>query len=79
MYMHIRRAKGISPSLLPYSGLSLTVTRKGPTNSFEIERVRDGERNLERNQWKGTEKIVRDREKFELERINCSKFAINIV
>ena len=34
---------------------------------FAIERVRDRERKLGWNQWKGTEKIVRDREKFEIE------------
>ena len=50
-----------------YSGLSLSRTRKGPSNSFEIERVRDRERKLGWNQWKGTEKIVSDREKFEIE------------
>ena len=46
---------------------SLSRTRKGPRNLFEIERVRDRERKLGWNQWKGTEKIVRDREKFEIE------------
>ena len=48
-------------------GLSLSRTRKGPRNLFEIERVRDREIKLGWNQWKGTEKIVRDREKFEIE------------
>ena len=31
------------------------------------ERIRDRERKIGWNQWKGTEKIVRDREKFEIE------------
>ena len=52
---------------LNYSRLSLSRTRKGPRNLFEIERVRDRERKLGWNQWKGTEKIVRDREKFDIE------------
>ena len=47
--------------------LSLSQTRKGPRNLFEIQRVGDRERKLDWNQWKGTEKIVRDREKFEIE------------
>ena len=47
--------------------LSLSRTRKGPRNLFEIERVRDRERKLGWDQWKGTEKIVRDREKCEIE------------
>ena len=50
-----------------YSELSLSRTRKGSRNLFEIERVRDRERKLGWNQWKGTDKIVRDREKFEIE------------
>ena len=32
---------------------SLTLTRKGPMNLFEIERVQDRERKLGWNQWKG--------------------------
>ena len=52
---------------MKYSGLSLSRTRKGPRNLFEIERVGDRERKLGWNQWKGSEKIVRYREKFEIE------------
>ena len=36
-------------------------------NLFERERVRDRERTLGWNQWEGTEKIVRYREKVEIE------------
>ena len=50
-----------------YSGLSLSQTSKGPRNLCEIERVQDRERKLGWNQWKGTQKIVRDREKIEIE------------
>ena len=49
--------------ILSYSGLSLSRTRKGQMNLFEIERK------LGWNQWKGTEKIVPDREKFQIEGI----------
>ena len=52
-----------------YSWLSLSRTHKGPDNLFEIERVRDKERNLGCSLQKGTETLVRDREKFEIEGI----------
>ena len=50
-----------------YSWLSLSRTRKGPENSFDIERVRDRERKIGYSLHKGTETLVRDREKFEIE------------
>ena len=46
---------------------SLSRTRKGPENLFEIERVRDRERKIGYRLHKGTETLVRDREKFEIE------------
>ena len=39
---------------------------------FEIERVRDRERKVAYSLHKGTETLVRDRERFEIERVNCS-------
>ena len=53
-----------------YSRLSLSRTLKGPENLFEIERVRDGERKIGYSLHKGTENLVRDREKFEIEAVN---------
>ena len=50
-----------------YSWLSLSRTRKGPENLFEIERVRDRERKIGYSLHKGTETLVRDRERFEIE------------
>ena len=50
-----------------YSSLSLSRTRKGPENLFEIERVRDRERKIGFSLHKGTETLVRDRERFEIE------------
>ena len=61
LFMHIE----LRDNLL--RGLSLPRTRKGPRNLFEIERVRDRESKLSWNQWKGTEKIDRDRGKSEIE------------
>ena len=43
------------------------ITRKRPDNLFEIERVRDRERKLGYSLHKGTETLVRDRERFEIE------------
>ena len=53
--------------LCTYSWLSLSRTRKGPENLFEIERVRDRERKIGYILHKGTETLVRDRERFEIE------------
>ena len=39
---------------------------------FEIERVRDTERKIGYSLHKGTETLVRHRERFEIERVNCS-------
>ena len=50
-----------------YSWLSLSRTRKGPKNLFEIERVRDWERKIGYSLHKGTETLVREREKFKIE------------
>ena len=50
-----------------YSWLSLSRTRKGPANLFEIERVRDRERKIGYSLHKGTETLVRDRDRFEIE------------
>ena len=52
---------------LDYSGLSLSPTRKRPDNLFEIERVRDRERKIGYILHKGTETLIRDRERFEIE------------
>ena len=52
-----------------YSWLSLSRTRKGPENLFEIERVRDRERKIDYSLHKGTETLVRDRERFEIESV----------
>ena len=49
------------------SWLSPSRTRKGLTNLFEIERVRDRERKIGYSLHKGTETLIRDREKFEIE------------
>ena len=62
--------KILSDSLMfikKYSGLSLSRTRKGPANLFEIERVRDRERKIGYNLHKGIETLVRHRERFEIE------------
>ena len=50
-----------------YSCHSLSRTRKGPENLFEIGRVRDRERKIGYSLYKGTETLVRDRERFEIE------------
>ena len=50
-----------------YSWLSLSRTRKGPENLFEIERVRDRERKIGYSLHKGIDTLVRDRERFEIE------------
>ena len=50
-----------------YSWLSLSRTRKGPDNLLEIERVRDRERKIGYSLHKGTETLVPDRERFEIE------------
>ena len=50
-----------------YSWLSLPRTRKGPANLFEIERVWDRERKIGYSLHKGTETLVRHRERFEIE------------
>ena len=39
----------------------------GPENLFEIARVRDRERKIGYSLHKGTETLVRDRERFEIE------------
>ena len=52
---------------------SLSRTRKGPENLFEIERVRDRERNIGYRLLKGTETLVRDRERFEIEGVRDRK------
>ena len=49
-----------------YSWLSLSRTRKGPENLFEIERVRDRERKIGYSLHKGTKTLVPDRENFEI-------------
>ena len=51
------------------SELSLSWTRKGPENLFEVERVRDRERKIGYSLHKGTENLVRDRERFEIESV----------
>ena len=50
-----------------YTVDSLSRTRKRPENLFEIERVRDRERKIGNSLHKGTETLVRDRERFEIE------------
>ena len=50
-----------------YSWLSLSRTRKGAENLFGIERVRDRERKIGYSLHKGTETLVRDRKRFEIE------------
>ena len=40
---------------------------KGPENLFEVERVRDRERKIGYSLHKGTETLVRDRERFDIE------------
>ena len=50
-----------------YSWLSLSRTRKGPETLFDKERVWDRERKIGYNLHKGTETLVRDRERFEIE------------
>ena len=48
--------------------LTLSIrTRKGLEIMFEIEKVRDGERKIGYNLQKGTETLVRDRERFKIE------------
>ena len=54
-------------SLCKYSWLSLSRTRKGLENLFEIERVWDRERKIDYSLHRRTETSVRDREKFEIE------------
>ena len=53
-------------SYYKYSWLSLSQTRKGPDNLFEIARVRDRERKIGYSLHKGTETLGRDRERFEI-------------
>ena len=55
------------PNKFVYSWLSLSRTRKGLENLFEMERVRDRERKIGYSLHKGTETLVRDREKFKIE------------
>ena len=50
-----------------YSWLSLSRTRKGTYNLFEIDRVPDRERKIGYNLHRGTETLARDKEKFEIE------------
>ena len=50
-----------------YSWLSQSRSHKGPENLFEIERNRDSERKIGYCLHKGTETLVRDRERFEIE------------
>ena len=50
-----------------YSRLSLSRTRKGLENLFEIERVRDRKRKIGYSLHKGIKTLVRDRERFEIE------------
>ena len=52
---------------MKYSWLSLSRTRKGPENLFEIEGVRDRERKIGCSLHKGTQNLVRDRERFEID------------
>ena len=52
-----------------FSWLSLSRTRKGLENLLEIERVRDRERKIGYGLLKGTETLVQDIEKFEIEGI----------
>ena len=54
-------------TFIHYSWLSLSRTRKGPENLFEIERVRDRERKRGYSLHKGTKTLVRHRERFEIE------------
>ena len=49
------------------SWLFLSRTCKGPENLYEIERVRDRERKIGYSLHKGTETLVRDRKRFEIE------------
>ena len=58
---HQKIARGV------YSRLSLSRTCKGLGNLFEIESVRDREIKIGYSLDKGTETLVRDREKFEIE------------
>ena len=53
---------------------TLSISNSQGTNEF----VRDRERKLGWNQWKGTEKIDRDREKFEIERVHYTLIATAI-
>ena len=57
----------VNISQLQYSWLSLSRTRKGLYNLLEIERARDREREIGYSLHKGTETLVQDREKFEIE------------
>ena len=66
-YLIIKFCANLSILYLIYSWLSLSRTRKGPENLFEIERVRDRERKIGYSLHKGTETLVRDRERFEIE------------
>ena len=58
---------GFSVFNTKYSWLSLPWNRKGPNNLFKIERVRDRERIIGYSPHRGTEILVRDREKFDIE------------
>ena len=61
-----------------YSWLSLSRTRKGPENLVEIERVRDRERKIGYSLHKGTETLVRDRERFKIEGVRDRESQLNI-
>ena len=50
-----------------YTVDSLSQTRKGLENLFEIERVRDRERKIGQSLHEGEKTLIRDREKFEIE------------
>ena len=72
-YKMSKASGNIKPHTMPmknisqYSWPSLSRTRKGPENLFEIERVRNGERKIGYSLHKGTETLVRDRDRFEIE------------
>ena len=63
---HIHFREDIPECLFIYT-VSLSRTRKGLDNLFEIERVRDRERRTGYNLHKGIETLVRDRERFVIE------------
>ena len=56
-------------SSMIYNWLSLSRTRKGLEDLFEIERVRDRERKIGYSLHKGSETLVRDKKKFEMESV----------